>query len=173
MIYLLSFILSTLPAEASTHKAQVQVAGMGLATVHVTESEEDGVEAIVKLKGQADQDFDSLGEELIPIELGGKGTHIAVVDLDKDGTDEFLVRATEQPNLGMLYTFRWNPGKKKFEPVIFEGEEFISVDYGSPVKLSTKGALNFETSEFANEEGDKKTVAHSYQWKAGTFQVVK
>jgi hypothetical protein len=113
-------------------------------------------------------------DEFVPFEMDGSPAAIAILDLDGDGVEEFVVRAMIPPQSGGLYVFRYSVKEKKFVPMVTGKEAddtFLSVDAVAPVRIDREGHVKARIA-IRNEMGEK-TEDREYNFVKGKFKRVR
>ncbi len=151
-------------AQAET----VQLGKDGQAEISLEENKLTKVN--ISLPGKKSQSIGGIGSEFVPFTFDGEETEIAVLDLDKDGVEEFAVRLIVPPQAGALHVFRWNKRKKEFEPITFPHGKFLMASAFDSLSLSRDGKIEFTVKIYGDDGAPSKKVKDSCSFKDGEFR---
>ena len=134
----------------------------GKAEVRLAKGQKTDIALQIFKGGKLLQTFPNLGAGQGKISFAGSESSIVVTDLDKDGTEEILLRTTQPPIIGSLWVFQWDKAKKAFAYVNAESERsYLPVPLAEKVSLEANGNLSFPMPG--------KTGLASFQWSGKGF----
>jgi hypothetical protein len=162
-LFLLALLLPISALADVIESAEVRLPD-GMATVSLVENA-GAVHLRLKAKDSV-KDSATLGEDFQEFTFAGKTKLLAVLDLDQDGQDEIAVRTTLPPSMGRFFVLRFDPATKAYEPIPFDSEKSLAVEYGDEVTLSARGEIAFEL-----EKGSKK-VWHKVRYTGQKFSIL-
>ena len=116
----------------------------------------------VHINGKLRQTFSGLGRGLGVVKQKEKEESLFAADLDRDGTEEILLRTKLPPAGGGVWAFYWDREKKLFAHSLNEnGDRYIPVPSGASVELAEGGELRISS----NRNGKPKL----YRWQGKRF----
>ncbi|MGZ3692902.1 MAG: FG-GAP repeat protein [Bdellovibrionota bacterium] len=152
------------------HAEEVNLGASGKAAVQMAEVNGEFVLSIRLPAGN----IQKIKEEFVPFEMEGAPAAIAILDLNGDGVEEFVVRAMIPPQSGALYVYTYSVKEKKFVPMVTGKEAddtFLPVDAVAPVAVDRTGhvkariAIRTEMSEHSEDR--------EYNFVKGKFKRVR
>lgn len=158
------YSLILLPAVAFAATESVDLGRAGRAGVSLEENDE-GAALKIFLPGGKVQNEEGLGQEFVPIMIEGKEHRLVQIDLDKDGAEEFCVRAIVPPASGAMFCYRFHDGK--FAALPFGAEEFLVVDAAAPVRLGKDGKITADI--VVKSSGNSKIEKLNWAFENGKF----
>lgn len=153
-------------AQTATVSAKIGRGQSAQATASVIENE--GVLLEIALPDGRAQSFPQLGVELVPL-TGKQGDRALLArDLDRDGTDEIIIRGAVPPKAGAVLIFRWDRAAGEFLPVAFTNDrdqttKYLVVDVAGPVLIDDSGTIEAQY-ESTRSDGRKSWHVARYRW---------
>jgi hypothetical protein len=166
------FLAASAPAIAQTASVTARVA-QGEAAAEARQIPGEGVLLRIALPDGRTQEFPGLGEELIPLS-GKRGDPILLTrDIDSNGSDEIVIRASVPPKAGAIVIFRWDDTAAEFVPVDFTNDRdqttpYLIVDFALPVRIDGDGAIMAEHMS-VRQDGRKSYRVARYRWNGSGY----
>lgn len=115
-----------------------------------------------------------LTDQFVPFDFEGTTAAIAIVDLDNDGSEEFVLRGMIPPISGGLYLYRYNDKAKKFVPVVTGADaedDYLPVDAVAPVRFDRSGRVHVRVIVRGQER--QATEDREFKYVNGKFKRVR
>jgi hypothetical protein len=113
------------------------------------------------------QKLEGLGDGFLPLRSGGREMLLATADLNKDGTDEVVVRGKVTDSASAVMVFQWDAAQNQFVPVPFtnsddEEKPFLFADAASSVAVE-RNLIEVRLTR-VDQSGRSVQVTERYHW---------
>jgi len=160
---MLTLFALALASTATANENTIQVSPTIRAELRMTKNPTEDAKLQFVVDGKLRQTFPNLGGSFMKIDHKGGLAKFVVIDLDRDGFNEVVVRSTQEPLIGSIWVFAWDDKEKAFALIeaAVNGDRYIHVPLEGAVHLSPEGELSYAMP-------DRKTKI-SYVWKGKKF----